>query len=420
MKNLTPLLYLVTHKDGGNAILKSMHSLFGNVTGPAVNLIFVTVIRKFILLFFLISLVACSKSDRNSCLNVRIDIKEKLSEKISIRDICKSIDLIPLGDSIFLSNGRYSNPGSLVVSDSSIYILDSKTASINIYDRSGHMIKSMDKTGRGPGEYLMACQLAINKFNGFLEILNPMGSIMRYSLDPSNIFESKIDFDDKLKAVHDFEPIGNNNYMLYSFGKGNKFYTYDYAKHKLKKFSFDLPYWLFVFNSVSKPLVWIGDKLCFYRSFDGMLYEVNTTHMSFTPLIMWDFRDKNIKMDNLVPDKDAHYYSDYLRRNSENIAAPFIFLGYGDQKIISNFVFDLTVYTLIYDIESKEVIVFDKTVEGVKILPTQVCGNHIYMLVEPDYIWDYIWPELMDTEDRALLDNLPQDSNTLLIDYTMS
>ena len=95
-------------------------------------------------------------------------------------------------------------------------------------------------------------------------------------------------------------------------------------------------------------------------------------------------------------------------------------MGYGDQKIISNFVFDLTVYTLIYDIESKEVIVFDKTVEGVKILPTQVCGNHIYMLVEPDYIWDYIWPELMDTEDRALLDNLPQDSNTLLIDYTMS
>ncbi len=72
-----------------------------------------------------------------------------------------------------------------------LYVLDGRQKKVFIFDLKGKLLQMIDKRGNGPGEYTDITALQINRFTGDLELLNPMGGILKYD-NWGNVYKGHI------------------------------------------------------------------------------------------------------------------------------------------------------------------------------------------------------------------------------------
>jgi hypothetical protein len=104
----------------------------------------------------------------------RIAVDLKKTQKASIFDYVKHIELIPLetGDNVLI--GKLEK---IIFHQNRYYILDTHHAQfiVFVFDETGKYIFKIDKRGRGPGEYTELYDIIINPFTDHLDLLNPRG-----------------------------------------------------------------------------------------------------------------------------------------------------------------------------------------------------------------------------------------------------
>jgi hypothetical protein len=109
------------------------------------------------------------------------------------------VDLINYNDSRFFTHCRavkleisekniISEISQMEMFDERIYILDKKTASLHVFDNTGHYIQSISNKGNGPGEYLAMNAFYIHPQKKTLNIFDPLKmAVHQYNLDGSFI-----------------------------------------------------------------------------------------------------------------------------------------------------------------------------------------------------------------------------------------
>ena len=138
-----------------------------------------------ILILFLFAVIYSSCSIKHDTDHIiKIDVDSCLTNnRVSIYDIFDKIELIQLDDSLLTSNTVYSGATNITTDGSNFYLLDGKSLTVNVYSQDGKSLYKVNNVGRGPGEYTMAAQIYYNNRLKLIEILNPIGKVLRYSCD---------------------------------------------------------------------------------------------------------------------------------------------------------------------------------------------------------------------------------------------
>ena len=150
------------------------------------------------------SISACT-NDGSIVLSLNIDAPECRNK--SFCDYFSKVEIIPLEDSVILSNHQFSEPQYFAVTDESFFVLDERTNSVFRFDSAGRFIEETSRRGRGPGEYSLAYAIRTDEGSNTLRVLDPRGSVYYYDITASSRFVSSEEIDGVL-AVQNFVQAG--------------------------------------------------------------------------------------------------------------------------------------------------------------------------------------------------------------------
>jgi len=362
-----------------------------------------------VFLAFLI-VISCQKQEDidSSFERVRIDLQHDIVDTISIFDLCSSINLICLqeNDSIKINAGGTK----CVVDQGYMYFLEPTSQNLFQFDTTGAYIKTIARRGRGHGEYTMAEDLLINPINNLIEVLNPIGKIMRYSVDGENTFVSEVDFTKRISSVNEFALIESGKYFLYSLAE-NKYYTYDEYSDKLSCLGSILPDWIVTTIYGNGKMFQHNNEIRVFSKIDGLYYTFSNKSNELIGYLDFDLGKNERSHSSIAPNKDISYYHrlallsprtirfcNATAETDKSIIATITYKG------ITNF------HTIIYDKESKTYKIFGKTVENVNFFPYAVCGEDVYYLIEDSRLFSRVVPS-----DCIPANNFSTDNNYIIV-----
>lgn len=361
--------------------------------------------------------VCCSPvNEAQRILNV--DVETLLSdEDISIYDLFSKVEVIALDDIYPLSNTVYSGDSYIAFDGDNIYILDERTFKINVYYANGSIRHQVDKVGRGAGEFTMAYQIGYDANRDLIEILNPIGKILRYSAD-SLEFVSELNFVGNPRSTHNFCAI-SGDYVLYSSREEDKLYAVSGDDGEIASFGYTPPEFLRKYMTPQSPFLYLGTLPCVFRSYDGLIYNLDVTDMTMYPIIVWDFGKYQCKLRDIPRYKNARDYRDFIMEYSRGHIASFINIKNTDDKIFANVIFDGDTYTLYYDLVGDKALFFKETKEGIRFLLELFWGNVMYKYVDKDFLPYYVNRDMLDAQSQSKFDEVMQKGGAAVIKYTL-
>lgn len=355
--------------------------------------------------------------------NIPLNLDKGFSTDISIFDFCSEVKIVPFESSAgaFVDESTIKN---IAFSDYSLFILNKLM--ILEFDYQGHLLRTIDKIGRGPGEFTMASSIIVNKYTNSLDVLCPSGSIYKYDLSESSEFLGKYDFSDNHLAVHYFTAIDDHRYLLYSLFEEPDVFLYDCETSTLSNIGDFEPSWLggTAYSPSGSPFFECNDEIFFYTKYDGRVYSFDKESTEFKPIFSWDVGKYSLKIESIEKDKDLFYYEKLCRKNSYRVASPFTFTSYDGQKLFASFRFRGRMHwnTAVYDANKDEVKLFKKTIEGLWFIPGYIDRNSraMYRLVNPELLHFLVNEKVItDPNDLILLRDISEASNIVMIKYTL-
>ena len=186
------------------------------------------------LVVFIIFLASCK--DKTTDVEVlSVDVAANLATEPSIFDMFTKVELDVLSSPYPISNHVFSGEKYITSDGLDLYILDERNFSIQVFDMDGNFKLRADRVGRSRQEFTMGYQIGYNEDNCLIEVLNPMGKIMRYTPD-SMSFDSVIDMTGKgLLAMHEFFRMGEE-YVIHSRSIEDRYWCLDPEEEKISSF----------------------------------------------------------------------------------------------------------------------------------------------------------------------------------------
>lgn len=367
---------------------------------------------------FLISMLVlfsgCGAED--ATIKVPLDIDSLLEKEVSIYDLFSKVEVISLDNSIPLSNSVYSGISKIAYNGRNFYILDEKTLAIHIYDSEGGLVNRADKTGRGPGEFTMACQIFCNEYTNMVEILNPMGRILRYDAD-SLKFDSELNYVGKsLPATHNCFPV-NSGYILYSDSYEDKLWHLDAETLELCSFGYCPPSFLKDYIYVQAPLFEINGNICFFRPYDGKIYSLDMEHSDFEACLEWDLGGCQCELKDIPKDKAVLKSYDFIMKNSEQKVSPFIEIKACGSYLFASAIYKGRPHTLYYNRDNGKACFFEKTIEGMSFSPELFADGVMYKFVDSEYLPEYVSKCVLDELSSAEYDKVMKEGGAAIIKY---
>lgn len=139
----------------------------------------------------------------DSCV-VEIDLTEVTRDSIPYSEFVDSITYLNLetGDDCLLADVR-----NLVMADSVMALFDRKTQQVMLFNRDGHFLRKIGGRGQGPGEYIVAQNIDIDRDAGHILVYDGY-TVHRYSMD--NGFAGI----DSIGRGTDFAYVGDGKYLV--------------------------------------------------------------------------------------------------------------------------------------------------------------------------------------------------------------
>ncbi|MHC1780739.1 MAG: 6-bladed beta-propeller [Bacteroidales bacterium] len=161
------------------------------------------------------ALFSCNSVTESSISNSEtIDIENSIgkAEVVKLSEVAKSIEYIPLetNDSVLLSE-----ISSLVFSNDRIYVSDN--SKIFVFDNKGNHIRTLNRKGRGPGEYLTLQSFKVDKITGSIFISDQLGKVTIY--DSLHNYVSSVEPKVKSMFFTGFENFGDTLFFATFFSR---------------------------------------------------------------------------------------------------------------------------------------------------------------------------------------------------------
>lgn len=220
-------------------------------------------------------------------------------------------------------------------------------------------------------------------------------------------------------AVHQFIALDKDTYLLFSDSReGNKMVVYNIVQRKIISELYDLPKFL-LFNTfyhhTYSPFYICEGKVHFVQSYNGDVFTFENN--SLIPKYHWDFGEQNFEISDLK-DEPMEYYFKYARTVGAKYANIFVSYGENSRYYITDFAYDNKYWTLIYDKQSKEPVVFNAFKEGHECIPSFVDESGVYLIgADPNYGLNILNAEDLDADTRKVFDSIKDDDNPVVIKY---
>lgn len=373
-----------------------------------------------VLLIALLSVcTGCSRSDGQH-LVVPVDVDACLSgEDVSIFDMFSAVELIHLDESYPVSNGVHTGASYITYDGNNFYILDARNYTVNVYGSDGAFRAHVDKVGRGPGEYTMGYQIEYNSDSGEIEILNPMGKMLRFD-SASFEYVSELNFMGRPLSSHNFCRVGND-YIIYtsSSHEEDKLYRLYAETSEVVSYGYRPPEYLSDYISPQAPFFKIDDTPCIFRPYDGLVYAFDVSGVSMSPLIEWDFGKYRCRLKDIPPGKNNREYYAFILDYSQSHIASFINIKSSADKIFASVIFKGETYTVYHELDSGETLFFLTTSEGMKFLPEIFDGKTMYKYVDSSSLKEFVCRDILDGSSKAAYDAVLSEDGGAIIKYTL-
>lgn len=395
-----------------------MMAPFNNKTQKVVHLLALCALVS------LSSVTGCAeKKEAAACITARIDLSQK--KVLSLADFVERMELIPLDSrtEALISN----QTASFVVYDEGYMFVDRREGGIKVFNRDGTYVGTIDKTGRGPGEFIGGIALFVDTADSTLQVLTPSRGVYIYSLHEKYPFVGNVEVKDKVPAIHHFLPLGNGRYLLFSASAESRVYLYQEPDNVIHEYFREIPRWFSLspyYDFVQQPPFYrLGGDVFFYTGYDGSIYRFDSDAETFEPYFSWDFGNHTFPMDRMdeseVSIKDPAWKQRYDELSKQYVlrvsrvceTSRFIIAGayYKGQSV-----------TLLYDKEKREGSYFDTTKEGLRFYASFAKEDACYVLLSPDNLPLYVSRDLLsDSNSISLLNSIKQDSNSILLRYVL-
>ena len=345
---------------------------------------------------------------------IEVDVEAAYAKTPSITDMFSKVELIKLDGSQPISNTVYTGGANMSCSEECIYLLDERTRKIHMYDKSGREVLADDKVGRGPGEFTMAYQIAYDPVSDVGEVLNPIGRILRYTSDSLKHIET-LKFKGLL-ATHSFCR-NKDGYLLYSHSEQDQLWCMKPSDTEIQSFDYHTEEYLAHYLMPQHPFFFIGDRPCFFRNYDGLIYTFDLQNHELVPYIRWDFGKYQCELKDIPVYKSAREYRSFINEYSKDKLSPFIDMSSSDNILLVNVVFKGKSHTLFYDFKSDRCFFFEKTKEDMKLLCGFFDGDVMYKYVDGHYLSEYVNRGVLDKDSQSIYDDVISNDGSAVIKY---
>ena len=142
-------------------------------------------------------------------------------------------------------------------------------------------------------------------------------------------------------------------------------------------------------------------------------------YLLFTPVYRWDFGKYQAKLSDIEKNLSVREYHSKILDYSKNHLSPFINIKYHAGHLYASIVFDGQIYpySLIYDLETGESLLFGKTKEGMWFLPELFVDGIMYKFVDYEFLPDYVNREILDPSSQLEYDKVLMQRGAAVIKY---
>lgn len=315
-----------------------------------------------------------------------INIDAKSAKETTIGEACDSIIIIYLqGENNF--TGQFQGEG-LLLTDDYIFVQYGRGVkqNINIYDWNGDLINTLDKTGKGPGEYIGIRSFDYDKNSNALVVCNYASKQLLFYSIPEFNFLKKIDLDFNPEKI-----IYSNNEALCI---GQKDMRNIVTKLNGESFSeLSIPNNEFMFSIVSELSIFTNQNDNIIYSLNdksSVLYEISNGTCS--PLFEINFGQQALKNEKLYNDYSPTFVrifmDEFNKSQSAGVVHNTMIL---DNKVCFNYLSGSIgpqgLCTAIYDKVSKTTVTYNKiSIPGITrpILPIANYKSFFATLILPE------------------------------------
>lgn len=365
-------------------------------------------------IIFLTAIICVSCKDSSKSLGEYPILKASLVEKqVSIHDIFKEAVIIPL-ETTQESPFRY--PEKICVYNDTVYVFDSSLNSLYIFGIDGKYINKIHRVGQGPEEYILVYDFLVNQYDNTIELLNPMGTIHKYRMDGT--FVRRDDLPKPPMNYRYFELLDKEYYAVWSMVQNDENSLNILTSENYQNFGGYFPH-SGMWGAFGRAVFYLyNDSLYYYECMANKVYHL--TQDGYQTVYEWDFGMGIIDPKRLsAPLEKVNEALQELGEDFKEGKIPFCFAQQfqTDKYYYASLRFGFyTQKSLFYDKSTGESLFFEKTKEGIKLIPGIMTNE--YMIGLLSYEDKETLRSVVSPADAKLLDKMKEEDNMWLVKFT--
>lgn len=375
--------------------------------------------RKEVILLIVIPwlITACNnikKENDSSTPTITINLNDIY--KPNFKEIFSSIEICPLETKESLVGNLFRRKKAIYIPDKFYIIIDDDYV-IHIFNKKGEFISNSSKCiGQGPHEYYILQDVAFNKINNTLDILDPFGNITSFSENFNFKSRKKINAQTKDRFRKLF-PIDNSQYILLDDTERGSFILYDINKDKtIKKITY--PGLIAEMSANSAPFNYYNNELLFIPpEVNNYIFIYNKEKKEITPNLLINGGTNSINKSDLNNLKSIEERSTFIFRDSPKYSP--VNRLYSKDYLISTYVKQTKLFINIYNTDTHNNKTF-KTEKELKLnLPEffAIENNTAFAIIHPMDLEKFIDKDLIT--NKNILRTIKEDDNPCIIKYNI-
>jgi hypothetical protein len=371
-------------------------------------------LKGIILLSFFIATVCVSCKNKELAKDypiLKIDLQE---QSVSILDVFKSVNIIPLETT---RESVFQYPSKIEIRDETIFVFDRSQSSLLMFRMDGRYIDKIHKVGRGPGEYLMACDFLLNNYFDEIRLLDPTGSIYIYDINGN--FINKEELPVPPYNYHNLEMLDNSTYITWSREDfGNNGVNIINAKSLETQTGFFPNTGLWGGFRMGSVFHKYANEVYYYESMSHKVYHF--TSKGYEIAYEWDTGVKIVDQKKLLASESS--INDVMQELLNYVVTGEIPYFYALQSQTDNYYYAMLLFNndtfkyILRDKHSDKNIFFSKTTEGINPYFLQITNDYAIGIIR-DTDTEGL-QKVVSPEDAELLRNRKEDDNWWLVKYT--
>ena len=396
--------------------------------------------RQYSLLVIILAgivLPSCNTRDQSSS----IDLKE--NQSVSVFDVFSDVQVIKLETT---ENNLITDIRKIEYYNSRYYILDERSQQIFCFDEEGSFVFKINSQGRGQGEYHYITDIAIDRKNNQLVVLDPVVQRVHFFNLQGNYLISSDVKTEKVMGLIRVYPLEDSILLFTSFTKELlQFYSLKEEKIIYADFTYDVPSTLHAFDPMDNVFFY-DDKVLFFVPLSREVADV--TKMVPKPYFTWCFgvhNNSEQQINRLIEEINIK------QQIPEYITLPYEVVGQGrilNHQIMKSFEnnrfriaaveFDDNFKFVIQDKREQHNLVFSSFKEGIRFPFQSMHPDRSIVFYQPEigpreiemmesrglleyYLgrnWTLYTPEILQENGRHIIENHnPMTDNPFLVVY---